>query len=256
MMRTFAILLIVVLMASCKPKVQQDQVLASLDKETLLPALFKAPVNNGWCVWKPGTTKEDSMNVSEDGLCHTRIDTILYYTEGGNQKAVALIGTWEWEGGSPVWCHACNPFLSIAVSEKLPDNRWRIVLFKKNMGAHGTWSELPEFDIVQLGTRFFLAEYFEYSGQGIDQTWNTYYCLPTLVESIETQSMDDSGFRQDAREMSVWSDSLFDASEGNITKVLVKTEGFSFDEKMGSVSMDSSKLYVLDDSGVFRRATK
>jgi hypothetical protein len=52
------------------------------------------------------------------------------------------------------------------------------------------------------------------------------------------------------------SDSISDASERNIIKVIVYKKGMIYEEGKGQFSVDSVKAYILNDSCIFRPVKK
>ncbi|MCX6244680.1 MAG: hypothetical protein NTU98_08245 [Bacteroidetes bacterium] len=255
-MRTLTILSIVILLGSCQPKVQNGTILPSLDKKSLYPALFKAEPRYGWCLWKPTPAEEDSSNVSSDGFCHTRLDTILNYSDSGVNKAVIIFGTCRFDENGMVDCHACAPIVSVAVAQQNSDHYWRIQRFIKNFGEHGSWGQQPRYRITKFGGNYFLVEDWGYTNQGVTESWNIFWHLPSLVESLQIGGEDDSGWRENEKLVTHWDESIADASANKITKVLVHKKGKVYEESKGQYSFDSTRVYVLDDSCIFRTLKK
>jgi hypothetical protein len=255
-MKTVIILAFIMLFGSCRPGQHSDVVLSSLDRQTLYPALFNVPAQNEWCQWEPSPSEKDSTNVSSDGLCHTRLDTILYYADAGTNRAVIIFGTYEFENGGMVFCHACNPMVSIAVAQKSEQNAWRVINFIKNFGTHGEWSAQPDYRIGRLGRNDFLVEDAGYSNQGIVQNWTFFYHLPSLAASLTLESMDNSMMISDINSLNEWADSIKDISEGNTTSVIVTRQGTWTEEGKEQQSGDQVTEYVLNDSNIFRPVSR
>ena len=250
-MRAIVILSIFLLLASCQSKKSSINSLPSLDKQVLYTALFNAEGKGEWCIWKPLPMKEDSINISTDGFCHTRLDTILFYSVATFRRAVVIFGTYEFEHGGMVFCHACNPIVSIAVAQRNKDSTWKVIKFIKNFGTHGSWSSQPDYRIGQLGKIDFLIEDMDYSNQGVTQNWTIYYHLPSLVQSLTLEDMDNSGLISDMNALNEWADSLTDVSDSTNTKVIVTRQGVSSEDEKGQIYLDQNTEYVLNDSNIF-----
>ena len=251
-MRTIFIFFIILLLASCNSGNSGDVLLPALDHYSLYPALFNAEAQNEWCLWKPTKAEKDSSNVSWDGYCHTRLDTVLNYIQSGITMAVVIFGTYEFDVDGIADCHACAPTVSVAVFQQNTKGYWRKIKFIKNFGPHGSWGHQPDYSISTFNRKFFLTEDWAEMHQGITETWKTFWHLPSLVESIEINGFDDSGWFDDAKKVTSWNDSINDASSGNLTKVIVKKKGVVYEEGTGQIQIDSSWTYVLIDSNIFR----
>ncbi len=249
-MKTIAFLSIIILLTSCKSN-RNETLLPSLDKQSLYPTLFNAEVKDDWCYWKPSPADGDSCNVSYTGVCNTRLDTILYFTEGTTKKAVIIFGTYMFDEHGMDQSHVAAPVVSIAVTQKQENGYWEVVKFVKNFGQHGSWGQQPDYGITQFGKHFFLYEDWGYTNQGCTEHWKILWHLPSLVESLRIDGIDDSGLREDPRQVSQFEESIIDASSGKETKVVVKKTGMIYEEGKGQVSIDESREYLLNDSNVF-----
>ena len=255
-MRAIAILFIVFILASCQSPQQNGALLPSLDRQYLYEALFNAEAHNGWCQWKPTPAEKDSSNVSTDGFCHTRLDTILNYSDSGINKAVIIFGTYKFDKDGFADCHACAPMVSVAVAQWNGVSNWLVLKFIKNFGYHGSYGQQPKYDIARFGRKCFLFEDWAYLAQGCQDSWKIFWHLPSLVTSLEIGGEDDSGAKEDAKTVTSWDESIADASANGITKVLVHKKGIVYEEGKGQYSVDSTRVYVLDDSNVFRQVQK
>jgi|GEM_PF-2669773 hypothetical protein len=255
-MRTIAILSIVFILASCQSTQQNGTLLPSLDRQYLYAALFNSEAHNGWCLWKPTPVEKDSSNVSTDGFCHTRLDTILNYVDSGKNKAVIIFGTYEFGKQMREDCHACAPMVSIAVAQWNDKGNWQVLKFIRNFGLHGSYGQQPTYKLSKFGRHCFLVEDWGYGNQGEMESWKIFWYLPSLVTSLEIGGEDDSGAKEDAKTVTSWDESIADASANGITKVAVHKKGIVYDEGKGQHSVDSTRVYVLDDSNVFRQVQK
>jgi hypothetical protein len=253
MKKFISLLSLAVVMLSCRNNGTDRVSIESLDSQTLFPTLFNAADSSGWCTWKPGAREiNDTLILSADGRCHTHLDTVFTYTDGASLNAVIILGTYNFTALGIDDCHACAVTVSIAVARKEESGRWNILHFVKNFGLHGSWGHLPGFRIARFGKQYFLEEEGGSTGQGVTESWNTFWHLPMLVTALETQGMDDSGYFEDESRQTVWEDRITDISEGNVTKVKVTREGVEYDPGKGQQKLNKKTEYRMDDSGVFR----
>ena len=84
------------------------------------------------------------------------------------------------------------------------------------------------------------------------ESWNIFWHLPSFVESLRIEGLDDFGLREDEKMVTSWSDSIVDISKGNNTKVIVYKKGVIYEEGKDQMSIDSSRVFVLNDSCIVR----
>jgi len=255
-MRTLTILSIFILASSCQSTQQSGTLLPSLDRRYLYAALFKAEPHNGWCLWKPSPAEKDSSNISTDGFFHTRLDTILNYADSGKNTAVIIFGTYKFDKNGMADCHACAPIVSVAIAQWNDKGNWQVLKFIKNFGEHGSWGGQPTYRIAKFGGNCFLVEDWGYTSQGETSSWKRFWHLSSLVESLQIGGEDDSGLIEDEKMVTSWSESIADASANGVTKVLVNKKGRIYEEGKGQYSIDSTRVYILNNSKIFRQVQK
>jgi hypothetical protein len=255
-MASISILSIFILVSSCHTNKENGTLLPSLEKQSLYPALFKAEALNEWCLWKPTPAAKDSSNVSTDGFCHTRLDTILNYVDSGKNKAVMIFGTYVFDKNGLADCHACAPMVSIAVAHWTDNGNWQVLKFIKNFGKHGSYGQQPQYGIAHFGRNFFLLENWSYMSQGDESSWKIFWHLPSLVTSLEIGGEDDSGAKEDEKTVTNWDESIADTSENGITKVVIHKKGLVYEEGKGQYSVDSARVYILNDMNIFKQVQK
>ena len=250
-MRMFAAISILLLFVSCQTIPRNGLVVTALAKQTLYPLLFDT-TGRDWCIWKPRPEEKDFVNVADShGMCHTRLDTLLFYDQGS--KEVAVFGTYRLDdNGKIIDCHACAPIVSLALGQRIDNDYWKVTRFVKNFGEHGSWGGLPMFCIYHFGEHYFFTEDWGYFAQGQMEGWQIFWHLPSFVESMRINSYDDSGWKEDKKMVSSWNDSVSDASTARVTKVLVRKKGVVYDEGKGQHSVDSTRVYILNDSCIFK----
>jgi hypothetical protein len=134
-------------------------------------------------VWQPDYEEVLNMPVSNDGYCHTDLDTTMYFSIGSAQYAVLIFATYKYLTEYRVSCHACSPTLGIALFIQEKGQDWRITQFKKNFTESGQWGKREgKMSIVQLGKEIngLNIESAIGGNQGYVSGYSTYYNLHYL----------------------------------------------------------------------------
>lgn len=151
------------------------------DRESLLLRFFDADsiAENGEALWEPVTFSDVvSSNISSDGFVHTALDTIMYFSINGVNKAVVLFETLPYEKGAVVDCHACGAQVSAAVLDETGKDSWQVVKFAKHFTTQGSFGLNGESDLVQFGEeQWCLRLQMSWEGQGIYGEYVTFYNL-------------------------------------------------------------------------------
>lgn len=155
-----------------------DVELPDLNFQTILSRLFeiKSFSSNKEGLWSPNIYEKINMPVSDDGYCHTSVDTILF---NNKEKAVVIFKSIEYNNGNPFNCHACAVLLSIATFNKI-ENGWRLVQFKKRFKYAGRYGGyLGFFEIKRFGKNLICLSHHDEidGGQGYNEGWEYYYSL-------------------------------------------------------------------------------
>jgi hypothetical protein len=117
------------------------------DKAAVLQHFFTRTINStNEIIWVP--EKKSSLPISDDGYCHTAIDSIIYY--GNEKRSIILFSTYEMEKGEPINCHACAPTLSIALLTK-DKNKWIVDTFLLNFTESGVFGNGPDKNVITIG---------------------------------------------------------------------------------------------------------
>jgi hypothetical protein len=233
----------------------QSIYLDNLDRVTIFNSFFHKPVVEGWCLWKP--SKADStFPVSDDSYCHTKLDTILRYNIGSTNMAVIIFGTFEFKDGQPIIFHAAAPMMSVAMAKQTIEKEWVIENFKKDFGFHGSWGGLPLMKIKKIGVNYFLEENWGFTNQGYTESWDKFWHLPSLVESIKLTGIDNSGTTDEESKLIDKQDSILDISAGNITKILILKVESRFVNGKKQDGITNRTEYQLNDSNIFKPINK
>lgn len=131
-------------------------------------------------LWKPNYSERINMPVSDDGFCHTVLDTTLYYTSGNEKQAVLIFATYQYQTGVRTSCHVCSPLLSIATFRQADNKNWSIEQFKKDFIGMGAWGDrLGRLRIEKLGDDFYCLKVQSAvdGNQGYERGITSYYSL-------------------------------------------------------------------------------
>jgi hypothetical protein len=110
--------------------------------------------------------------------------------------------------------------------------------------------------MTELGNNKFLRDNWYYSSMGYTEEGSTYYCLPSLIQSIFISSNDESASDKPESEQENSKGVLKDISSGNQTKVLITKTGQKIEEGRGMVRFNETIEYELNDSCIFRPVKK
>jgi hypothetical protein len=111
---------------------------------------------------------------------HTEIAHRFYYLDNQQNKAVAILLSYDFSYGAKADCHACYPIMSI-VAFRLTDNKWVPEKFIHEFeGSSGSWGEGPKVSIKKIKGQNYLAIESGYGNQGQFSTTSDYYRLDTF----------------------------------------------------------------------------
>jgi hypothetical protein len=119
-------------------------------KKAILSKIFDGEYDSTECkiIWN--ASKLQKIKLSDDGLCHTNIDDILYFQKGKNKFAVVILRTVEYFGGIVNSCAGCSPNIGIALFQQ-SNLDWALIKSNPNICDLGQGGEVPEKTIVQIG---------------------------------------------------------------------------------------------------------
>lgn len=153
------------------PEVQnQTAEFTSLSNEYITKYLFNGEYTvNDDVYWSPNDNERTIFPVSANGYCYTAIDTIhyIYDNENSLSKAVVVFSTFRKDNkGEREGCHACSPYVSIAIFDR-SISIWKLEKFNKQFGAIGSWGYPPATSIGKYGfDKHYIDCSMGYSGQG------------------------------------------------------------------------------------------
>jgi len=176
------IVLINLLFFSSFALAQNSRSFTSLDQRTVLSRLFESTKFNSdkEVLWKPNYSESIMMRVSDDGYCHTTLDTIMYFSAMNNKYATIIFSTYQYSGGTRESCHACSPTLGIAIFVNTKGTNWVIAQFEKDFTRCGEWGKNDAyFSIVKMGRDIFCLNIKTGigGGQGYESGSSSYFSL-------------------------------------------------------------------------------
>lgn len=120
-------------------------------------------------IWKPNLNERlQHYPISDDGYCHTFMDTIMYYKtvehlrkEIVTEYAVIIFDhiNIDMQG-----CHACHPTLGLALFFKDKNGMWEILDFNKRFIESGERDERGQLSIVDFGNNLFCLSEKSFGG--------------------------------------------------------------------------------------------
>lgn len=172
---TFLSFLLILSLAS---NAQDEKVFRSLDRKTVMNRLFDGVTfnNRNEALWKPNYYERMNIPVSDDKVCHTVMDTVIYYS---SNTAVVIFVTYAYEQGERMACHTCSPSIGLATFIK-NRNDWELEQFNKCfLSDFGAYGEKGQFAVQKLGDKFYCLKLDAgiYGNQGYSTGANTYYSL-------------------------------------------------------------------------------
>ena len=174
-------------------KGQDERFFSHLDYKIVMSSLFDNATFNSMqeALWKPNYSERINMPVSDDGFCHTVLDTTLYYSSASEKHAVLIFATYEYHNGIRTSCHVCSPLLSIATFRQEDNKSWIIEQFKKDFIGLGAWGKkLGQLSIEKLGTDFYCLKVKSaiYGNQGYESGVTSFYSLNSYEQLNEVFS--------------------------------------------------------------------
>jgi hypothetical protein len=92
----------------------------------------------GYALWKPNENNIGNFPLSEDGFCHTNIDTIMYFQSNDSiDNAVVILRTFQFDKvGSKFGSHYEGSPVGVAIFN-LINNKWQLDTFKSKLISLG-----------------------------------------------------------------------------------------------------------------------
>ena len=129
-------------------------------------------------LWKPNFSEKINNLVSDDGFCHTILDTVMYYSVYEDHYALIVFSTFKYDNGLRESCHVCAPIIGLATFKRTLDTNWELNKFQKNFMFDGSYGKRNKLDLIKLGDyRYCLTCSGGYGNNGSFESWVQYYSL-------------------------------------------------------------------------------
>jgi hypothetical protein len=115
-------------------------------------------IERSMAVWEPRIEDMYSIAVSDDGLCRTKLDTVINVPD----KIPACVLIFTTKGYDPEGkvfdCHSCAPVYSMATLKK-EEKGWEITAFKKDVYSAGSWGSGADISLERFGKYLFAVRF-------------------------------------------------------------------------------------------------
>jgi hypothetical protein len=166
------------------------------DRESLLIGFFDSDSinNNEEVLWLPLTFADQiSANISDDGLVHTALDTILFFNSFSVNRALVLFETLHYKNGNVSDCQACGVQLSAAIFQEVEGAGWEVLKFMKHFTTQGSYGLNGESGLIQMGDDHWgLKLQMSWTGQGIYGEYVTFYDLENFEKLFTYTAHEDN----------------------------------------------------------------
>jgi hypothetical protein len=188
----------------------KESVFSALNERKLLSKLYdsnKFVDSSGEVLWRPNFHERLQLLVSDDGFCHTQVDTILYFRNHDQENcAVVIFANYHYflddfdhevlkRGGS----HFEGVRLGIALFAETEEKEWCLIDFKKyftNLGyfgeLHSGREDTAEFSLKKLRKDWMCLSLKQGIGGNTGVFWGyetffslDYYPICKMCEGIE-----------------------------------------------------------------------
>ena len=210
----------------------------------------------GRAVWTPNFAERLDFPISYDGFCYTKTDKVLFFNDEF-QRALVIFGTYEIMDNEEVnTSHVSSPMLSLAYFTQRKNNEWELTAFKKSFVHHGSWGEMGNTEIKQVGKKNFVLDLsWGYNSTGEGKEWTTFYSIPDFNEIFHIttahtfsgfEENDKNAFANKAKFSILPSDKRF----GDILIEITGTKPSDKEERI--ISANEDKVFVYDEqAGVY-----
>ncbi|HEY3875240.1 MAG TPA: hypothetical protein VGM92_07165 [Candidatus Kapabacteria bacterium] len=144
-------LILIFLLTSATGFCQGSFVVTGMEENALLTKMFEPQRINhdGTALWKPNFAEAQEFNVWQDGLCYTRLDTILLY-----DSSALLVFTTLVEDS----CHVCAPDISLATFSIQSNKLYHFEHMKKHLGKFGSYGNRDAIKLRKAANGIYLLD--------------------------------------------------------------------------------------------------
>jgi len=215
-------------------------------------------INKKVALWKPTLDDFFNMPISDDGFCHTIIDTIIKLN---NKSYIILMRTDAYNKSEKIIdAHVSSPTYSIA-TVNARDKQFYVDNFKKDLISVGSFGNgYDTLSIEKFGKDYPLLKFSSgYTGTGTVTNTNTYFELDNFKQVFEYDSYRSGG---DSTEI----DPNYSETKRYLTHIPNKGSQYRDDIELKCInkyfnkskkkieSKQTTEYYREDDFGNFKRA--
>lgn len=134
--------------------IEADYYLSPEDTSAILKAFFTEGeiIDTNLIRWKPDLEEKLKMNVSKDGYCYTKLDTLLPLDDVTDEY-LYIFKTYTYDSGiQKIVCHSCAPNYSLGRAISTEMEKADITDFSKNVLTAGSWGDGAELEIMAAGS--------------------------------------------------------------------------------------------------------
>lgn len=221
----------------------------------VMEKLFGGKVNsNNEVVWKPDFGEQFNFQVSDNGLCYTKIDTIFTYkTTGSSQFILFVFRTDRKLKGKYAQTHIDVPNISVALFEKSRYSLDELVAFDKHLTDCGDYGIAGDVKLVKIGKdRFGLRFFYSWLYDGIFSFSThiyeaTYLHFPKVFTLVTGGDNWGKEAKADKR-YKFSSDIKCKSGAGKYDTILVLSTGTRFNEKKKREPLPRKQVYFYSQS--------
>jgi len=209
-------------------------------------------------IWKPTLDDIFNLPVSDDGLIHSKIDTIIKLKD--ESYLILLRSDSYHNSGKIIDCHVCSPVYSIA-SIQQQNNQYTITNFKKDLIAAGSFGNgYDTLRIQNFGKNYQLLEVSSgYTGTSINIMTNTLFELSDYTQVFQYNSYQSVGDSTEdyADYQETGLNLLHIAGRDNKDRDDIELKGIKtyFDAKSRSIKKKKvTEFYRANDFGIYQRS--
>jgi hypothetical protein len=208
-------------------------------------------------IWKPTLDDIFNLPISDDGLVHSKIDTILKVKE--DNYLILFRSDAYHNSGKIIDCHVCSPVYSIATI-KHQNNQYAITNFKKDLIAAGNFGNgYDTLKIENFGKYQLLRISSGYTGTSNNTMTNTFFELNNYTQVFHYNSYQSFGdstdydFNPNYYEVEL---NLYHiVSKTNADDIELRGIKTSFGTKRKSIKKQKvTEFYRANDYGIYQRA--
>lgn len=200
-------------------------------------------------VWKPDFNEKFNFQVSDDGKCYTKIDTIFNYLNYDHDKFILYVfSTIRKENGEYRHAHIDVPNISVALFEEGKYQPDQLVAFNKHLTDCGAYGFTGGIKLVKIGkNRFGLQFLYCYLNAGLLKCSTrifeaTYLHFPRIFSLV--MDVDNTGAETNKNKKYKFSSELkFVSTEKDHDDIVVTSNGTWLNDNKKIVPVIQKRLF-------------